>query len=172
MACFDAKQGVIVMKRLILTLVVLACGVSANAATEVVVVGPPRSTPLLTVGLAISKPEIAGLYLSLLVPSFALVSADARLTLSSVEGGLSLHIPLATGPVRHSVVVTGLGGYVHGGVNNEWMPHHHGRLIGMAGYGLMSTWDLRIQAGMLAQHTFAGQWVQSLAAQLMIGKVF
>jgi hypothetical protein len=161
------------MKSIVLTLALAVSSIiPASASADVTVVAPARSAPLATVGLAISKPEIAGLYLSLFLPSFAAMSVDARVTLSSVEGGLSAHIPLGTGTVRHAVVVTGLGGYVHGGVNNEWMPYHRGRIVGMVGYGLLSTWDLRLQAGVLAQHALVDQWVRSFTAQLMIGRVF
>lgn len=102
----------------------------------------------VSLGVALTAPEIFGVQASLW-PSHAL-SADVRLTLATVDGGVTAHFPLDGDwdGGSHAILLTGLLGYAHNLVSPiHWLPHRGLRLEALAGYGYTNGIDLRIQAG-------------------------
>ena len=123
-------------------------------------------------GIVLSYPEIFGVYGSLW-PMESL-SFDLRVTLSTLDLGVTGHILLAeNGPeVRHDLLFTGMGGWVHDAVANSTWGHYRGaHFIAAAGYGLQAGWDLRILAGLSVYHGTAA-WAAGPTAMLLAGHSF
>lgn len=120
----------------------------------------------VSLGIALSAPEIFGLQGSVW-PTHEL-SADMRLTLATVDGGVTGHIPVGgdwDGGL-HAIVVTGLVGYAHNLVAPvRWLPHRGLRLEALAGYGYLSGIDLRVQAGVSVDPGYGA----GFAGQVLIG---
>lgn len=128
---------------------------------------PAAAAPMFTLGGQLSTPELAGLFAS--VWPTPELSIDGRVTLASVDAGLSGHIPLA-GSIdgwRHDLVVTGLAGWV--GIPAWAQPRNGWRLSALAGYGLLGTIDVRLEAGVQAMPGYGGAAFTALA---MVGKTF
>ena len=132
----------------------------------------PIAAPSGSVGLVLSSLEVAGIGASFYVdPS---ISLDAKLTLVSVDGGLSAHLPFS-GPA-HAVVLSALGGFRHALLHNSGYLSdvHTGRFTAMAGYGYLGAFDVRVQAGVVTErpHAVAPGWHAGFVLALYAGKTF
>jgi hypothetical protein len=130
------------------------------------------AAPVASAGVTLSSVEVAGLAGSYFLDRS--VSIDGRLTLVSVDAGLSAHLPFS-GPA-HAVVLTGLGGFRHALVHNDGYLHnvHGGRLSALVGYGYLGTFDLRAQAGLVTErtHPHLGKWNAAFVFAVYAGKTF
>jgi hypothetical protein len=120
------------------------------------------AAPVASAGVTLSSVEVAGLAGSYFLDRS--VSIDGRLTLVSVDAGLSAHLPFS-GPA-HAVVLTGLGGFRHALVHNDGYLHN--------GYGYLGTFDLRAQAGLVTErtHPHLGKWNAAFVFAVYAGKTF
>ncbi len=122
-------------------------------------------------GIVLATPEIFGTYASYW-PTDDL-SLDGRLTLSTVEGGVTAHIGIMDSvSSRHDLLVTAMAGYVHDAVRNgTWHAYHGPHFIGAAGYGYQGGWDVRLLAGITTQPTLTS-WSTGFTAYAMVGHSF
>lgn len=99
-----------------------------------------------SIGAVGTYPELGGVYVSYFPQRE--FSVDGWLTLSTVDAGVSGHIPVSSDiNGTHAIVLTGLFGYSH-----DLLPvfdYRSFHAVGAAGYGYLSSggWDTRIQAG-------------------------
>lgn len=134
----------------------------------------PAAQAKVSGGLTLGSPELFGAYLSPWVGEN--VSLDGRLTLSTVDVGLTGHIPFAGAPGgEHDFLVMGSGGYVHNLVSNHWVVGHGPHFIGVLGYGYQSEWDLRLLLGVISYHgdaIGAPAWGSEFTAMAFLGRFF
>lgn len=120
----------------------------------------------VSLGLALTAPELFGLQASLW-PTHEL-TADLRLTLATVDGGLTGHIPVGgdwDGGL-HQILVTAYLGYAHNLVAPvRWLPHRGLRIEALAGYGYLNGIDLRIEAGVSVDPGYGA----GFAGQVLVG---
>jgi hypothetical protein len=123
----------------------------------------------ISVGGVLSHPEIFGAYLSIWpTPDFTF---DLRATLSTVDGGVTGHIPLARGEHhRHDILVNAMGGYVHAG-DHVYYEDRGARVLGMVGYGYQSCLDVRLEGGVSAYDTPQG-WQTAPTFAASVGYIF
>jgi hypothetical protein len=112
--------------------------------------GAAHATTASIGGIA-GTPEYFGLATSIFPSSQ--VSLDAWLTLSTVDAGVTIHIPVA-GETRldlrqnmHNILLTAMGGYAHNLVDTFPKSDYHALVAGGYGYRHASGWDLRGQLG-------------------------
>lgn len=146
----------------------LACLLPVLSALDVPVAAAPRASA----GLVLNSLELAGVGASYFIdPAFSL---DAKLTLVSVDGGLSAWLPFS-GPA-HAVVLSAMGGFRHALLHNSGYLSdvHTGRFTGMAGYGYLGNFDVRVQAGVVTEraHAVAPGWHAGFVVALYAGKTF
>jgi hypothetical protein len=125
--------------------------VAALLATSIAHARPQTN---VSFGPVLSVPEIAGAQVSFWPDSN--LTIDLRATLSSIEGGVTGHIPIAAAAsgARHDIVLTALGGFVHRGVRAGTYGDNAfgagGRILGAVGYGYQGAVDFRIEGGLSA----------------------
>jgi hypothetical protein len=131
---------------------------------------PVASAKVGSVGVSANSVEVLGVNGSYF--PMREVSLDARLTLVSVDAGISVHLPFS-GP-QHAVVLSALGGFRHALLHDDGYLHnvHTGRFSALAGYGFLGDFDVRVQLGLVAERTMAAShtWHPAFAASAYVGK--
>lgn len=120
----------------------------------------------VSLGVAVTAPELFGIQASFY--TLHELSVDTRLTLATVDGGVTGHIPISgewDGGL-HQVLVTAYLGYAHNLVAPvRWLPHRGLRIEALAGYGYLNGIDLRIQAGVSVDPGYGA----GFAGQVLVG---
>jgi hypothetical protein len=129
---------------------------------------PAKASPVATIGVGLSTPEIVGLYVSLW-PT-ANLTVDGRLTLATVDAGLTGHFALSSdGAWRHDLLAEVLVGAAVIPTHFGWVGWHGPRVSGLLGYGLLGAIDLRIEAGLAMAAGPNDAWGPGLVALAMVG---
>jgi len=127
------------------------------AAFVFAVATPGTSHARASIGGLLASPEIVGGYLSLWPNND--VSLDFRATLTTLDAGVTGHIPISSAvDHRHDIVVSGLGGWVHAG-SHYYYDGMGARVAGMVGYGYQSSLDFRVMGGVTSYKTGDYGWV-------------
>lgn len=129
-------------------------------------VDPPRAS----VGVMAASPEVMGMHLSVFPQPYA--SLDLRLTVTALDAGVTLHLPVAErprpAPVRYDALVGVLAGTKHATAPHGKKGTGDARLGAMGGFGLKSSGiDARLGAGLWLQAAPSG-WTRQLALQLVL----
>ena len=122
-------------------------------------------------GLLVADPEYFGAWGSVW-PSTR-TSLDARLTMSTIDGGITGHFPIAANlGEEHDILVTGMAGWTHDLIENHYWDAHHGfHLMACAGYGYRSAWDIRLLGGVTSYESPFG-WARGYTLVGMVGRFF
>lgn len=119
-----------------ITGLILSCGLLFSSTADAKV----------TAGLTFGIPEIFGAHASYFPNNN--FSVDGQLTLSTLDAGVTAHIPISRSfDERHSVLLSGLLGYSHNLVGTFTYNGLHSLVGAGYGYQTASGWDLRALAG-------------------------
>lgn len=117
-----------------------------------------------SIGAVLADPESIGAYASWSIDRA--LSLDARLTLSTLDAGLTAYLPITSDV--HNLALSALAGYTHNPQNSHWAVLQGGHFDVLAGYAYEgAAWEVRGLAGVARYPERAGP-----ALALMIGRVF
>lgn len=164
----DNQKGKEQMKKFLNALMLMAVlfvGVSANAAV--------KKPNVFGGGLILASPESFGFY-GTYFPDTA-VSIDGWATLSTIDAGVTGHFKMFEGETGiHSIIGTGMAGYVHELVANDDLVKGSPHFVLAGGYGWRSHggWDFRAQLGMQISKNRANQTDSDFHSHILLGHTF
>lgn len=129
----------------------------------------PVAAHAASAGILFSDPEIFGVWGSVYPDEH--LSLDGRVTLSTVDIGVTGHLPMLREASPHSLLLVGMAGWQHNFVREASLACDSAKFMFGAGYGYLGAWDLRLIGGATGCHV-GSSWHRGYTVIGMVGSSF